>query len=322
MSVSETTLDSPAPADADLGTRPAHGVWSPVLTPLANDSSIDTQRFVIHARWLLGQGCHGLAVFGTTGEATSFSVSERIALLDAALEAGLPPSQLMVGTGCCALTDAIALSQHALKRGCKRLLMLPPFYYKDMSDDGLSESYLRVIESVADAEMRLFFYHFPRLSGVPITLGLIERVAKRYPDIVAGVKDSSGDWESTLAFLQNFGHLAIFPGSESLLLRGLRAGGVGCITASANFSAAAARGVFDAWAAGDADVESRDEQMRAIRATLEKFPMVPALKHLTAHYRGDPSWQRVRPPLQALPNASGADLIDQLEQQGFKPAYE
>ena len=319
MSVTNPTRD--ASPVAALEARPAHGVWSPVLTPLTEDSSIDAERFVEHAGWLLEQGCHGLAVFGTTGEATSFSVGERTALLDAAIDAGLPADRLMVGTGCCAVTDAITLSRHALARGCKRLLMLPPFYYKGMSDDGLADSYVRIIEGVGDADMRLFFYHFPRLSGVPITLGLIERVVARCPEVVAGVKDSSGDWESTRAFLAHFGHLAIFPGSESLLLRGLRAGGAGCITASANFSAAAARGVFDAWCAGEPDVDERDERMREIRTTLEAFPMVPALKHLTAHYRNHPGWRRVRPPMQSLPDDTGADLRTRLERLGFRPEY-
>ena len=201
------------------------GVWCPVLTPLDGDLRPDPARFVAHARWLLEEGCHGLVVFGTTGEANSFSVEERSDLLETALGAGLPRERILVGTGCCALTDSVRLTRHALALGVAGVLMLPPFYYKDCPDEALFASFDEVIQRVGTDRFQLYLYHFPRLSGVPITPGLIERLLRRYPDTVKGVKDSSGDWSNTEMLIERFPELAIFPGAETLLLPGLEAGG-------------------------------------------------------------------------------------------------
>ncbi len=161
--------------------RSIHGIWSPVLVPMHDDFSIDVERFLAHARWLLNEGCHGLALFGTTSEANSFSLEERMGLLEAALEAGIAPAQLMLGTGCCALPDSVRLTRHAVDNGCNKVLMLPPFYYKGVGDAGLYRSYAEVIDRIADDELRVLFYHFPKLSGVPITVGLIELLLADYP---------------------------------------------------------------------------------------------------------------------------------------------
>ena len=251
----QTAPESPTPCS--ITALPAHGVWSPVLVPLLPDLSIDSERFFAHAQWLLAQGCHGLALFGTTSEANSFSVSERKALVEWVIEGGIPPERLMVGTGCCALTDSVELTRHALDAGCRRVLMLPPFYYKGMSDEGLFRSFAEVIERVGDPALEIFLYHFPRLSGVPVTEGLIALLDGEFPEIIAGVKDSSGDWSNTRMMLNRFPHLAIFPGSEIFLLDGLRTGGAGCITATSNVNAAGARAVFDAWNAGRDDADAK-----------------------------------------------------------------
>ena len=306
-----------ASASARLCTLPAHGVWSPAITPLRSDLGIDSGRYVMHAQWLLATGCHGLTVFGTTGEANSFSVQERMALLDALLDAGVDPARLMVGTGCCALSDSLALSRHAAARGCRQLLMLPPFYYKGVSDEGLFRSFARVIDGVGDSGLRLYFYHFPRLSGVPITPGLIDRTRSAYPGVVAGVKDSSGDREHTLSLVERYPDLAIFPGTETLLLAGLRAGSAGCITASANVNVAAIRRLYDAWCATEDETDALDRAVRAVRAAIETRPMVPALKCLAAHFRRDPAWAAVRPPMLALDAEEGADLVSKLKAAGF-----
>jgi 4-hydroxy-tetrahydrodipicolinate synthase len=187
------------------------GVWCPALTPVDADLRPDAHRLIAHARWLLRSGCHGLVLFGTTGEANSFSVEERTLLLEAALEGGLPRERMLVGTGCCALSDTVKLTGHALSRGVAGVLMLPPFYYKDLSDEALFASFDQVIQKVETDRFKLYLYHFPRLSGVPITPGLIERLRRRYPDTVAGVKDSSGDWQNTRMLIERFPELAIFP---------------------------------------------------------------------------------------------------------------
>lgn len=314
-----TQVERKADDSAQLGaqSRPIHGVWSPVLVPMDNDFAIDVDRFLFHARWLLQQGCHGLALFGTTSEANSFSLEERMQLLEAALGAGIDPKQIMVGTGCCALPDSLRLTRHAVDNGCKKVLMLPPFYYKGVSDAGLYRSYAEVIDGIGDDELRVLFYHFPKLSGVAITVGLIEMLLGDYPGVIAGLKDSSGDWSNTADLIERFPEMCIFPGSERYLLQGLHHGAAGCITATANVNAAGARGVWDAWADNAEDLDARDQDMIAARTVIEAYPVIPAQKFLLARHRNDPQWQRVRPPLLDLDESQGAELLKSLARVDF-----
>ncbi|NIR30271.1 MAG: dihydrodipicolinate synthase family protein [Gammaproteobacteria bacterium] len=293
------------------------GVWVPTLTPLRADLSIDAERFVAHARWLLENGCHGVVLFGTTGEATSFATDERSAMLDRAIDAGLPAERLVVGTGCCALPDTVRLTRHALERGCFAVLALPPFYYKGVSDEGLFRSYAEIIERIGDTRLQLYLYHFPRLSGVPITAGLIERLLRAYPDTVKGIKDSSGDWTSTSGFIERFPGLAVLPGAETLLRDALQAGGTGCITAMANANPAAIRKTYDACCSDDPEAPALQSSITQIREIIEVHSLVGALKALISHYRQDPDWRRVRPPLLSFPEAGIAELAASLEAGGY-----
>jgi 4-hydroxy-tetrahydrodipicolinate synthase len=288
------------------------GVWCPVMTPVDADLAPDAGRFVAHARWLLGEGCHGLVVFGTTGEANSFSVEERIQLLEDALAAGLPPDRLLVGTGCCALTDSVRLTRHALGQGVRGALMLPPFYYKENSDEALFASFDQVIQQLGRTDFDLYLYHFPRLSGVPITPGLIERLLDRYPDTLKGVKDSSGDWNNTRMLLERFPRLAIFPGAETLLLAGLEHGGAGCISASCNVNTRAIRRLFDDYEQGRPHLAEQQDALTAVRKVLQLRPLIPVMKHLVADRLGDPAWRRVRPPFLPLPDVEATALQSEL----------
>ncbi|NNE47939.1 MAG: dihydrodipicolinate synthase family protein [Rhodothermales bacterium] len=298
-------------------THPAHGVWSPALVPVEKNLGIDVARFIRHARWLLDSGCHGLVLFGTTSEANSFSVEERTDLLDAVINDGVDPNRLMVGTGCCAFTESVRLTGHALSRGCSKVLMLPPFYYKGMSDEGLARSFATVIDRVADPNLRIYLYHFPQLSGVPISTGLIDILLANYADIIAGLKDSSGDWSNTAGLLERYPELAIFPGSERFLLDGVNAGSAGCITATANVNAGAIRAVYDAWAGGDDDLANLNDVVCATRSIIQDYPMVPALKYLTARRLSDEAWRQVRPPMVELTAERGAELVRRLDEQGL-----
>src|SRR5467141_2966732 len=276
------------------------GVLAPVVTPFMRDLSPDRERYVRHCKWLLANGCRGLAVFGTNSEANSLSVDERMVLLETLIQEGVPAAALMPGTGCCALTDSVRLTAHAVKLGCGGALMLPPFYYKGVSDDGLFKSFAEVIERVGDRRLRIYLYHIPPVSQVGITVGLIERLLKAYPGIIAGAKDSSGDWNNTKAYLDNFAKAGfdVFPGSETFLLQGLRHGGVGCISATANVNPGAIAGLFATWQAEDADTQQG--RLNEIRGIFARHPMIPALKAAIAHYGGDASWTTVRPPLVEL----------------------
>jgi 4-hydroxy-tetrahydrodipicolinate synthase len=292
------------------------GVLSPVVTPFKADLTPDPDRLIKQCRWLLSQDV-GLAVFGTNSEANSLSTDEKVELLDRLVGAGVDPARMMPGTGCCALTDSVRLTAHAMKLGCGGVLMLPPFYYKGVSDDGLFRSFAEVIERVGDRRLRIYLYHIPPVSQVAITLPLIERLLKAYPGVVAGAKDSSGDWNNTEAYLVNFAGQGfdVFPGSETFLLQGMRAGGVGCISATANVNPGAIARLFATWKADKADTQQG--RLNEIRTIFAKHPMIPALKAAIAHYGGDASWATVRPPLVELTQAQQTSLVADLDKAGF-----
>jgi 4-hydroxy-tetrahydrodipicolinate synthase len=297
-------------------TKRISGVLSPVVTPFRTDLSPDPERFVRQCRWLLSQNV-GLAVFGTNSEANSLATEEKVELLDRLVAAGLDPARMMPGTGCCALTDSVRLTRHAVKLGCGGVLMLPPFYYKGVSDEGLFRSYAEVVERVGDAALRVYLYHIPPVSNVPITLTLIERLLKAYPGVIAGVKDSSGDWSNTKAMLDRFAPAGfdVFPGAETFLLAGMRGGGAGCISATANVNPAAIARLYDTWREADADAQQK--RLDEIRGTFAKYPMIPALKAAVAHWSGIAEWATVRPPLVALTREQAASLVSDLAQHGF-----
>jgi 4-hydroxy-tetrahydrodipicolinate synthase len=292
------------------------GVLSPVVTPFKPDLTPDPERFARQCRWLLSQDV-GLAVFGTNSEANSLSTDEKVELLDRLVGAGVDAGRMMPGTGCCALTDSVRLTAHAMKLGCGGVLMLPPFYYKGVSDDGLFKNFAEVIERVGDRRLRIYLYHIPPVSQVAITLPLIERLLKTYPGIVAGAKDSSGDWNNTKAYLDNFAKQGfdVFPGSETFLLQGMRHGGVGCISATANVNPGAIARLFATWRTAEADAQQ--ERLNEIRGIFAKYPMIPALKAAIAHYGGDASWAAVRPPLVELTPQQKSSLAGDLDGAGF-----
>jgi 4-hydroxy-tetrahydrodipicolinate synthase len=293
------------------------GVLSPAVTPYRPDLSPDPERYSRHCRWLLEHGCSGLAVFGTNSEANSLSADERMSLLEHLIQSGVPAERLMPGTGCCALSDSVRLTSHALACGCAGVLMLPPFYYKDVSEEGLYRSYSEVIERVADERLRLYLYHIPPVSHVGIPLGLIERLLKAYPGTVAGIKDSSGDWNNTRSLLQRFGKSGfdVFAGSEAFLLANMKHGGAGCITATGNVAPGPIDALYRAWDTPEAD--RLQAALTETRAVFQKYPMIAALKAAIAHWSGDPGWSVVRPPLIELDPSQAGALIEQLTAGGF-----
>jgi len=292
------------------------GALAPVVCPFASDLRPDAARLIRHCRWLL-ENDTGLAVFGTNSEGNSLSVPEKIALLDALVDAGIPAHRMMPGTGCCALPDTVELTRHAMRHGCAGVLMLPPFYYKGVSDDGLFASYSEVIERVGDARLRIYLYHIPQVSQVPLGLALIERLLARYPGTIAGVKDSSGDFDNTRAMLERFQPRGfdVFSGSESFLLATLRAGGAGCISAIANINPAPIARLVREWQASDADAQQA--ALDRVRAVYQSLPMLPALKATIAQFSRDDAWTAVRPPLVAVAPSQRTQLRDALHALGF-----
>src|SRR5437660_7420371 len=230
-----------------MAAQPFAGVLVPVLTPFTPAGEPDAARFVVFCRWLLDQGADGLAIFGTTSEANSMSAGERMDLLDRLVASGIPPAKLMPGTGACSITEAATLIRHAVGHGCGGVLMLPPFYYKGMSDDGLYAFFAAVIDRVGSAALKVYLYHIPPQTVLGLSLDLVGRLIKDFPDTVVGLKDSSGDWSNTAAILATYPGFEVFPGSEIFLLDGLKHGAAGCISATCNVSAAAIRNVYENW---------------------------------------------------------------------------
>src|SRR5438445_1445075 len=298
-----------------MPAQPFAGVLVPVLTPFTPAGEPDTGRFIAFCRFLLDQGADGLAIFGTTSEANSMSAGERMELLDRLVAAGVPAAKLMPGAGACSITEAATLIRHAVGHGCGGVLMLPPFYYKGMDDDGLFAFFSAVIERVGSSALRMFLYHIPPQTVLGLSLDLVGRLIKNYPDTVVGLKDSSGDWNNTAALLDRFPGFAVFPGSEVFLLDGLRSGAVGCITASGNVNAPGIRKVYENWRTPQA--EALQAEITTLRNTLQAYPMVPALKRVVAHYHDDPAWAAVRPPLVPLDAVQSRALIANLDKIGF-----
>jgi len=290
-------------------------LFVPAITPFKADLSVDHERFIAYGKQLLADGADGLACFGTTSEANSMSVSERMDALDALVDAGIPASALIPGTGCAALTDSITLGRHAVALGVRGTLTLPPFYYKPLTEDGLFASFAAVIEAVGSERLRLYLYHIPQMTGVPITLPLIERLLKAYPHTIAGLKDSSGNWDNTAAVIAAFPEIETYSASESLLVRNVGAGGAGCISASANVNVPGImRLIRGLGSAQEADLLAR---VGAVRAIFEKIPLIPGIKAAVARRMDDPGYAIVRPPLVPL-GAEHMTAIAEAIELGFK----
>jgi 4-hydroxy-tetrahydrodipicolinate synthase len=286
------------------------GVYAAVLTPVDDRLAPNHKAYVAHCRWLLANGCDGLAPLGTTGEANSLSVAERLGLIEASVASGLPMARCIIGTGSCALTDAVTLTKAVVAAGAGGALLLPPFYYKNPSEDGLFRFFSEVVERVGDRRLRLFLYHFPQMSTVPVSPALIARLKARYGETIAGVKDSSGDFSYTAGLLKEYPGFGAFSGSEEFLLANLRAGGVGCISASTNVTAAMAAPVYRGWQQSDAD--RLQENLTAARKVLQSVPFQAGLKELVARITGDRQWLNVVPPNHPLSPAQRDELLQRL----------
>jgi 4-hydroxy-tetrahydrodipicolinate synthase len=302
---------------AAQNNRP-RGVFAAALTPLKDDLSPDIGATIGHYRWLLDEGCDGIVCLGTTGEANSFSLDERLALLDALGDTDLP-AKLVVGTGCCALPDTVRLSKKALEIGAAGVLVLPPFYYKGASDDGLYAAYAETIERIGDAALKLYIYHFPKMTALDMGVELIGRLIADYPDTVVGLKNSSGDWDNIAAMIEAFPGFDVFAGSEEFLLPTLARGGPGCMSATVNLLAPQSAELYARWRAegADAQAEALQAHLSALRRTISQFAPIPAMKAIMARQSGNPAWAKVRPPLVAIAAAQTERLAAELAAQGL-----
>lgn len=288
------------------------GVIAAVATATDGAGEPDCTRSTALARFLLDNGCDGLNVLGTTGEATSYGLSQRQAVMNAYRSAGLPLDRMMVGTGAAATADAVALTRHAAELGFGGALVLPPFYYKGVSEDGLASYIATIIAATADRPVPIYLYHYPQLSGVPWHPNLIRRLLAAHEGRIVGLKDSSGDMayaRETAAIDPNF---KVFPSTEAVLLEARSGAFAGCISATANLNADLCARAFHS---GDGAAQ---EAAVTIRKLFDGRPLVPGVKALLAHIHGDPAWARVMPPLAEFHAADRAAVVSGYDQARAK----
>ena len=295
-------------------TLPA--VLSPVLTPFKEDGTPDAKKLLKQCQWLEANGV-GQAIFGTNSEANSMSAPQKMGTLTALIEGGLNPAHMMPGTGATSIDATVNMTRHAVQHKCAGVLMLPPFYYKDVTDDGLFAYFSEVIQKVGDAGLQIYIYNIPPVTKINLSLSLLERLTKEYPKTVVGMKDSSGDWaytESVIKLLAPSG-FRVYAGSEVFLMRALRAGGVGCISATANVNPKAIAELAAHWRESDAD--QRQAALDQVRSVFAQYQMIAGMKTAVAHFSKDSEWLRVRPPLMQLSADQQAKLLGELQKINF-----
>lgn len=297
---------------AQFGDALFGGVNAAVLTPMNADLSVDLDRMAAHCRWLLANGCNNLAILGTTGEANSLGIDERIAVLEGLVSRGIPAAKMMPGTGTTALTDTVKLTHRAAELGCRGALLLPPFYYKNPSDDGLFAYFSEVVQRTG-GDIKIYLYHFPAQAVIGFGLALVGRLLKTFPGVVKGIKDSSGDFANSRAYAEHYAKdgFEVYVGDDSLLSQMLAAGGAGCITAASNVNCTIGARVY---ATRDADAQ---RVLTATRLAVKTAPLIPGLKALVARNTGDASWTNIRPPHLPLSAAEAAALFAAFDASGI-----
>ncbi len=295
------------------------GVNVAILTAMRPDLTVDLDVMAAHSRWLLEQGANGLGVLGTTGEANSLGISERLHLMEGLVERGLPADKMLPGVGVPAISDTVAMARRAAELGCRGCLVLPPFFYKNPSEDGLFAYYSEIIQRVGGA-LALYFYHFPAQSAVPITVSLIERLLRAHPGAMRGIKDSTGDWSNTKSYIDHFAAdgFEVYCGDDGHLLQNLQAGGAGSISAASNVSAAINARVYANWE--NREAVSAQQTLTAMRAAITAAPLIPGLKALVARHTGEADWETIRPPHVKLNSEQKAKLFSNFDACGVELA--
>jgi len=290
-------------------TEALKGVIAPNLTPFETTGAIAEDLYIAHAKHLLASGCVGLAPFGTTGEALSVGIDERIGVLERMIGSGVDPARLIPGTGLTNVADTARLTAACLEMGCRGAMVLPPFYFKNVPNDGLYAHFARLIEAVGRDDLNLYLYHIPQVAGVGIPVEVVARLRSDFPDQIVGIKDSSGQWDNTRRLLTEIPGLIVYPGSELPLIEALELGAPGCISATANINGAAIGEVVRLYHAADtAGARAAHEPVKRFRLTVQDYAPIPAMKRLLALRSGDARWAEVRPPLLPTGEAKGREL--------------
>ena len=291
------------------------GLISPILTPFNEDLSINTDVYNEFAKYLLDNGCSGLAPFGTTGEALSIGNEERMNSLEGLISNGIDPNVLIPGTGLCNIPDTVMVSRHAMELGCHAVMVLPPFYYKDMNEDGIFNHYDELISRINHPDLKIYLYHIPQVAGVGLSIDLVSKLKATYPDIVEGIKDSSGDWDNTKALL-SIDDLVVYPGAELPVIDAIKLGAPGCISATANINSLDIGEVIKLCHAGKwQEAESLHKKVKKVRLLFQEYAPIPAQKAILAVMTGNKLWNNLRPPFKSMENSKTKILASILEKE-------
>ena len=291
------------------------GLIAPILSPFDNDLKFNQNMYNDLAHDLLENGCSGLAPFGTTGEALSLSNKERMNALEGLLNSGIKADQLIPGTGLCNFPDTVMISKHALDLGCHGVMTLPPFYFKGMSDEGLFDYFEKLIEEINHSKLKIFLYHIPQVSGVGLSIDLVSKLKKSYPDIVVGIKDSSGNWENTKSLL-GIDDLVVYPGAELPVIEAIKLGAPGCISATANLNGGDISKVINFCHDNEWEkAEDLHKKVTKVRLLFQDYAPIPAQKGLLAKKTKIGEWLNVRPPLKSINNDKVSELANTLNNE-------
>jgi len=293
------------------------GLISPILSPFDDSLNFNQEMYNELAKDLLSTGCSGLAPFGTTGEALSVSNDERMQALENLIKSGVSPDKLIPGTGLCNFPDTVKISRHAIELGCKGVMILPAFYFKDVTDEGLFQYYERLIDEINHPNLKIYLYHIPQVSGVGLSIPLVKKLRSAYPDIIVGIKDSSGVWENTEQLLSIDG-LIVYPGAELPVIDAIKLGGPGCISATANFNPTNIAKVIELSHDGKWDqAEEVHKDVKEVRYLFQDYSAIPAQKAMLAIKYKDKRWKNIRPPLVQISEQRSSELEEKLRNHGF-----
>ena len=296
---------------------PIKGVYAATLTPLTKSLEPNIPELVKHVKWLLKSGSNGVALLGSTGEANSMTIEQRLKIIQESTKQ-LPQEKLMIGTGSCAIRDSIKLTRASIDEGVFTVLVLPPFYYKPLSDESILRYFSELISNVNESKLRIIFYNFPKLSGFNFSINILRRFKQEFGVIASGIKDSSSDWGNIISLVQNINDFKVYAGTETFLLDTLNIGGAGCISASANLTSIECQKVFQAWSKKQLDIGGKEQnKLSNLRKILENHPFIPELKSLLHNHSNSETWKNMLPPFYPLLSNQILSIENQLKEFGM-----
>ena len=296
---------------------PKKGIYTAALTPFNASYEPEIPALIGHVQWLLENGTDGVALLGSTGEANSMTLEQRQSIIEQSTRI-LPADRLLIGTGSCALQDAIKLTKVSIDVGVYAVLVLPPFYYKPQSEESIIRFYSELIAAVNDSRLRIIFYNFPKFTGYNFDHNVIGKMKQRFGEIAAGIKDSSGNRENMSGVSQNVSDFMVYSGTETFLLETLLNGGAGCITATANLIATECQQVFQAWKNEQLeDAKQKQNKLTSLRKAFESYPFVSGLKSIFADQKDSNDWEHMMPPFDGLMKDQLHELKEKIKDLGL-----